>query len=279
MEHWIRRWHLPFGSELMAIVVLAAGSTDPIAALERKQQALFEKIAPSVVFISDKRAFGSGFYVQPNLVLTNAHVVEGANRVNVVLHDGRRVVGNVVERASDKIDLALVEVPEAGKPLTLATRSELRVGTWVASVGHGMGGIWTFTTGMISNIYPAGHERPVFQTQIPLNPGASGGPVFDSAGNVLGIVTAGIEDSNAINFAIRSDVATLKLERLATNCDCLVVLAPKGANVFVDGKMRGTGPRVVLQAEKRTYQVFTVIDGKMKEMKATYPATKTVDLR
>lgn len=262
-----------------AALLLAAAPSDPISEIERKQQALFEKIAPSVVFISDKRKFGSGFYVEPNLVLTNAHVVEGASRVDVILHDGRRAIGTVVERAADKIDLALIEVSEPGKPLALASGEDLRVGTWVASVGHGMGGIWTFTTGMISNIYPAGDARPLFQTQIPLNPGASGGPVVNSSGKVLGIVTAGIEDSNAINFAIRSDVATLKLERLATSCECLVILAPKDANVFVDGKMRGAGPRVVVQAERRTYNVFTVVDGKMKESKVTYPATKTVDLR
>lgn len=269
---------MPSVFELAALAVLAAPS-DPIAGLEQRQQALFEKIAPSVVFLSQDGSFGSGFYVQSNLVLTNAHVVEDGDRVDVVLHDGRRAIGTVVERAADKIDLALVEVSETGKPLRLATQANLRVGTWVASVGHGMGGIWTFTTGMISNIYPQGHERPVFQTQIPLNPGASGGPVFDGSGKVLGVVTAGIEESNAINFAIRSDVATLKLERLATDCNCLVVLAPKAVNVFVDGKMRGVGPRVVVPAVKGTYHVFIVVGGKMKESKVKYPATRTVDLR
>lgn len=146
---------------------------------------------------------GSGFFVEPRLILTNAHVVKGREKVDVVLHDGRRVEGMVVERAVDDVDLALIEIATEGKPLELDAKGELQVGTWVASVGHGMGGVWSYTTGMISNIYPNGAERPVFQTQIPLNPGASGGPIFDRRGMVLGIVMSGIEDSNSINFAIR----------------------------------------------------------------------------
>lgn len=263
---------------LTAVPALARAG-DPLAEIEAKQQKLFETVAPSVVFISRENAFGSGFFVDQDLVLTNAHVVKGRDKVEVVMHDGKRVQGTVVERASGDVDLALVRVVARARPLPLDSKGDLRVGTWVASVGHGLGGIWTFTTGMISNIYPRGQQRPVFQTQIPLNPGASGGPVFDREGRVLGIVTSGIEDSNDINFAIRTDVAFESLAGLSGKCACLVVLAPPAASIFIDGKLRGQGPRLVIAAEPKRFHVLVTSGETMKEETVTFPDRKSVDLR
>jgi S1-C subfamily serine protease len=148
----------------------------------------------------------------------------------------------------------------------------------VASIGHGLGGIWTFTTGMVSNIYPDRGERPVFQTQIPLNPGNSGGPVLDRRGRVVGVVTAGIRDSNSINFAIRSDVAVRKLAKLQASCECLVILAPPDVPVFVDGELAGKRPRVAVPADARAYEVFAVVAGQMRKRIATFPKGREVDL-
>jgi len=153
------------------------------------------------------------------------------------------------------------------------------VGSWVGSIGHGRGAIWTFNTGMISNIYPDGAERPVFQTQIPLNPGNSGGPIFDRRGQVLGIVTAGIHDASSINFGIGMEVARRSLKKLGAICDCLVVLAPAGVPVFVDGAMAGTGPRVVVPVSEKTHEVFAVILGQMKKAKVKFPQTREVELK
>jgi S1-C subfamily serine protease len=242
---------------------------------------MYERIGPSVVFISSEGGFGSGFFVDGDgLVLTSRHVVGRAAQVKVVLSDGRTLPGRVVELAADTIDLALVQVEAKKTPaLMLQSKHELRVGSWVASVGHGRGGIWSFNVGMVSNIYPAGSDRPVFQTQIPLNPGSSGGPVVDRQGRVVGIVTAGIENSNNINFAIRSEMALRSLSRLSASCACLTVTAPAGVPVFVDGKMAGTGPRVVVPAEPRSYEVFAVIDGAMKKRRLRYPDERAIDLK
>jgi serine protease Do len=254
---------------------------DPIAQLESARQQLFEAIAPSVVFIGAGDGFGSGFFVSNDgLVLTNAHVVGKNEQVDVVLHDGRRLRGQVVERGLDNLDLALVSVPVTGvAPVPIGDSSALRVGTWVASIGHGRGGVWTFTDGMVSNIYPAGSERPVFQTQIPLNPGNSGGPILDRNRQVVGIVTAGLTDSNAINFAIPIDAALRALPRLSDLASCLVITAPAGVAVFVDGKMAGKGPRVVVPAQDRTYEIFAVIDGQMQRQRATYPRIRKVEFK
>ncbi|MGQ0506985.1 MAG: S1C family serine protease [Myxococcaceae bacterium] len=253
--------------------------TDLLQELERQQQELFERLAPSVVFIRDEDSFGSGFFIDSDgLILTNAHVVGKASELHVVLHDGRKVVGKVLERAPDRLDLALVKAEVSGvKAVPTASISELRVGNWVGAVGHGHGAAWTFNTGMVSNIYPVDSERPFFQTQIPLNPGNSGGPVFDRQGRVLGVVTAGITGANGINFAISLDVARRALPLIAKQCSCVVVNAPKGAPIFVDGKLVGTGPRVVLQtSEGKTHDVFSLVGSQRKRATVTYPAQKEV---
>jgi S1-C subfamily serine protease len=266
---------------LTALAPPVYADRDPIATLEAREQQIFDKIGPSVVFISTDEGFGSGFFVaQDGLILTSAHVVGRAEQVNVVSADGKKWRGKVVERAAGEVDLALVRIDKQNAPmLELVTSPELRVGSWVGSVGHGRGGVWAYNTGMVSNIYPNGTERPVFQTQIPLNPGSSGGPIVDRRGRVVGVVTAGMRDSNSLNFAIRSEVAVRTLRLLESTSNCFTVEAPAGVAVFVDGKMAGTGPRVVVPAEPRVYEVFAVIGGTMKRLKVRYPADRKVTLK
>ena len=258
----------------------ASADSDPLAALEAREEQIFERIGPSVVFISTEGGFGSGFFVGADgLILTSAHVVGRSDTVSVVTSDGKKWRGKVVERAAGDIDLALVDIDGSAVPvLELAVKPTLRVGSWVASVGHGRGGIWAFNTGIVSNIYPDGADRPVFQTQIPLNPGSSGGPIVDRHGRVVGIVTAGLRDSNSLNFAIRSEVAFRSLRLLEADA-CLTIEAPSGTPVFVDGKMVGTGPRVLVMAEPRSYEIFAVIGGVMKKLKVRYPEQHRVTLK
>jgi S1-C subfamily serine protease len=263
----------------LSLAPSVARAADALAELERQQTQLFEKVGPSVVFISTADGFGSGFFVEPGLVLTNAHVVRDVRTATVVIADGRKVEGRVAEKAAEDIDLALVRVPVTDvEPLPLDEGRELRVGSWVGSVGHGRGGIWSFVTGMVSNIYPAGSQRSIFQTQIPLNPGSSGGPIIDRRGRVVGVVTAAMKESNSMNFAIRADVALRVLSLLGAKCACVTVTAPPDVNVFVDGALVGKGPRVVFPAEARTYEVSALVRGVMKRVTVRYPAERTVTL-
>lgn len=259
---------------------VAHGEEDPLAAVEAYEQGLFQQVAQSVIFISSGGGFGSGFFVTDDgLALTNKHVVGDAEEVRVVLQNGRRYDARVIERAEGTIDLALIHVPlESAEPLRLTGFEDLRVGSWVGSVGHGAGGIWTFTKGMVSNIYPAEESRPIFQTQIPLNPGASGGPVFDRRGRVVGVVTSGLSDTNSVNFAIRSDVALSSLEELAEQCHCLTINAPDGVPVFVNGTMVGTGPELVVQISDGEHEIFAVINGEMNKKTVAFPATREMSL-
>jgi len=254
---------------------------NPLKEIEQQQQQLFEKVAPSVVFVSNGHGFGSGFFINDEgLILTNQHVIGNSKKLTVVLHDGRKVAASFVEKASDNVDLALIKV-DLGKvtPLDIYSRKLIKVGSWVGSIGHGEGGIWTFNTGMISNIYPNGNSRPVFQTQIPLNPGNSGGPIFNRDGDVVGIVTSGLIDSNNINFGIRIDHAVRYLEAIAKNGSNLTIKAPAGVPIFVNGQMAGKGPKIVIDAKNSDYIVFAVIKGKMKKVEFTYPNKKIIELK
>lgn len=264
---------------LLGLVGFAAAA-DPVAAIENHQQALYRRTAPSVVFISNQVGFGSGFIVREDgLILTNAHVVGSRTEVDVVRLDGTTVKGTVVEKA-DKLDLALIDIPGSGMPTIpmAADPDAVRVGAWAASVGHGRGGIWTFTTGMVSNRYQDDGVT-VFQTQIPVNPGNSGGPIVDRAGTVIGIVTAGMVDAQAINFAIPAFEAVRALDKLDGTCQCLTVRAPAGAAVFVDGAMVGTGPTVRVPTTPGDHEVFAIIGGEKVDRTANWPDKAEIELK
>lgn len=264
---------------MILLGVHLAFASDALATVESEQQAIFDKVAPSVVYMVTPAGLGAGFFVATDgLILTAAHVVQGGDDVEVIRIDGSHQTGHVVERA-EGTDLALVDTNWTQTPaLKLSDGRALRVGSWIASIGHGEGGGWTFTTGMVTNIYPAGNEHPVFQTQIPLNPGNSGGPVVDRYGDVVGIVNAGIPSAQAINFATRADVALRTLTRLGGACDCLVISAPTGVPVFVDGAMVGMGPRVVVSLQPGKHNIFVVVGGTRIERVVTWPGTSDITL-
>lgn len=270
---------------LAAVLLVATGSAahakgdDVLLALEQRNTKVFKKIAPAVVFVANGKSFGSGFFVSSDgLILTNRHVVGKASKVEVVLRDGTRLPGRVVERA-ENLDLALIRIEKKETlQLPLGKASQLEVGSWVASVGHGRGMVWTYNAGLVSNVHTAADQESVFQTQIPLNPGNSGGPIVDRHGVVVGIVTAGLTESNSINFGIKIGSALRALSTLEPLCNCLVVHTPGREPIFLDGEMAGVGPRLALSVRAGDYEVFAVIEGKMRKRRIVFPSTEKVYL-
>ena len=254
----------------------AAAEPHPLEALERAQQEIYARVAPSVVLLATPTSLGSGVAVGPGgLVLTNRHVVGKATRLEAVLLDGRRASATLV-RAAEDLDLALVSVAAEVPVATLTRGAPVHIGAWVASVGHGAGGGWTFTTGMVTNIYPAGQDRAVFQTQLPVNAGNSGGPVLDREGRAIGVVTAGLTESDSINFAIRMEEAFRAFPELDAVCGCLVVTAPANVPVFVDGAHAGTGPRLVLWPAPGVHEASAVVDGRLARVPFSFPEVHAV---
>jgi S1-C subfamily serine protease len=171
-------------------------------------------VAPAVVVIRSGQVLGSGFAVSPELIITAGHNVLGASQVAVTLHDGRILRGEVVETSRDGLDVALVRIPAASTDvLEISARPDVRAGSVVAVVGHGDRSLWSLSTGHVSNVAPAGPDAALLALQVPLRPGASGAPVVDRAGRVVGMVSYGAP--GAVAFAVRSDGVLRSLAGLA----------------------------------------------------------------
>lgn len=160
-------------------------------------------------------ALGSGFIIDPSgLIVTNQHVIEGANTITVTLNDGSTLPATLVGR-DDKTDLALLLV-HPKSPLTAAEFGDsdrAHVGDWVIAIGDPFGLGSSVTAGIISarnRDIAAGPYDDFIQTDAPINRGSSGGPLFDMDGRVVGIASAIYSPSGGsvgVGFAIPSNMA------------------------------------------------------------------------
>ncbi|MCE5284192.1 MAG: DegQ family serine endoprotease [Deltaproteobacteria bacterium] len=155
---------------------------------------------------------GSGFIInREGYILTNNHVVEGADQIKVKLAGGDELAGRIVGR-DPKTDLALikVEASSALHPLTLGDSDALKVGSWVVAVGSPFGLEQTVTAGIVSakgRVIGSGPYDNFIQTDASINPGNSGGPLINLQGQVVGINTAIIASGQGIGFAIPINMA------------------------------------------------------------------------
>lgn len=155
---------------------------------------------------------GSGFVISPDgLVLTNAHVVNGADEITATLSDGRTATAKVLGYDVD-MDLALLKLTEPGPwaHVELGDSEATEVGDWVLAMGNPLGLGHTVTAGIVSaKGRVLGHrlfgDRAFIQTDAAINQGNSGGPLFDLNGRVVGINTMIIAGANTVGFAIPID--------------------------------------------------------------------------
>jgi serine protease Do len=159
-----------------------------------------------VVVVNPEGRLGSRFFVKPDVVLTNWHVVEGAKFVEMTMYDGQETFGKVM--ATDaRLDLALVRVQSRGKPVTFYTENRLDLGQTVEAIGHPEHLKFSITRGVISAIrkhnYTEGKPVLYIQTDTPINHGNSGGPLF-LGDKVIGLNTWGKDKKIAegLNFAV-----------------------------------------------------------------------------
>ena len=159
-----------------------------------------------------QKSLGSGFIISSDgYILTNNHVVDGADEIKVKFDNGKELKGEV--RGSDaKLDLALIKVVSDEKlPVApLGDSDELQVGEWVMAVGNPFGLSETVTAGIVSakgRVIGSGPYDDFIQTDASINPGNSGGPLFNAKGEVIGINSAIIAGGQGIGFAIPVNMA------------------------------------------------------------------------
>lgn len=158
---------------------------------------------------------GSGLVVSSDgMILTNQHVVDGADRVDVVLVSGKTYAAQILG-ASPVVDIAILKIPASGlRVVTLGDSDDLQVGQQAIAIGNPLGFEHTVTVGVVSalnRIIPEGGAslRDLIQTDASINPGNSGGPLLDSCGRVIGINTAvvtGDQGVGGLGFAIPINV-------------------------------------------------------------------------
>jgi serine protease Do len=162
----------------------------------------------------ESRSLGSGFVIsQDGYVLTNAHVVEGADEITVKFTDKREFKAKVVG-ADKRTDIALIKIDATGLPaVRFGDPSKLKVGEWVVAIGSPFGFENTVTAGIVSakgRSLPQENFVPFIQTDVAINPGNSGGPLFNMRGEVVGInsqIYSRTGGFMGLSFAIPADVA------------------------------------------------------------------------
>ena len=225
---------VPFPSPLPAVVIPANEVSKTLTTVE-----VVKLLKPSVVHIANDQVV-TGMFSQPmprsgvgsgvvlddkGRILTNNHVIQGAQSVTATLSDGRSYPASVVG-TDPKTDLAVIQI-EAVKldPARLGDSKTLEVGEDVIAVGHALGlkGGPTVSKGVVSALgrtIEIDNQRSMvdlIQTDASINPGNSGGPLANSKGEVIGINTAIIQGSNGIGFAINIDDAKIIVKQLIQN--------------------------------------------------------------
>ena len=166
-----------------------------------------------------QRGLGSGFIISPDgYVVTNDHVIDKADDIEVILEGGKKYKAEVVGEDSTT-DLALLKIdPEEELPVAAFGDSEkLEIGDWVVAIGNPFGLGHTVTAGIVSakgRVLGLGNYDDFIQTDAATNPGNSGGPLFNLKGKVIGVNTAIVAGGQGIGFAIPINMASLIVEQL-----------------------------------------------------------------
>jgi len=257
MKDWLARGAMPLLLVLLAVIAawpyagvfFSSGSSSrtveprgELSALERSTIEIFERVSPSVVQVAGRpasnrfseddaahTASGTGFiWDQAGDIVTNNHVVQGADVLAVRLPSGEAVQADIVGLAPN-YDLAVIRIRGATQlppPVPIGTSGDLKVGQSAFAIGNPFGLDQSLTSGVISALkrrLPTNNGREianVIQTDAAINPGNSGGPLLDSAGRLIGVTTGIISPSGSnagIGFAIPVDTVDRIVPELIRN--------------------------------------------------------------
>ena len=189
-----------------AMVFVAAASSSALA--EKTTREIYDQSKNAVVLLISydlngaPASQGSGFYFETNRIASNFHVVKGASSVRF------RVIGSKQWHAAKKIasvstdlDLAVLEVDQTGPPLKISSVESVGVGDKIVAIGNPEGLEGSVSEGIVSGVRGTGRFR-ILQITAPISHGSSGGPLFTAAGEVVGVTTSSLMDSQNLNFAV-----------------------------------------------------------------------------
>ncbi len=184
----------------------------------------FRRFAPQMPREQESQSLGSGFIISADgYIMTNAHVVDSADKITVRLTDKREFRAKVIG-ADRRTDVALLKIEATGLPkINVGDPNKLKVGEWVIAIGSPFGFDSSVTAGIVSakgRSLPQDNFVPFIQTDVAINPGNSGGPLFNMSGEVVGInsqIYTRSGGSMGLSFAIPIDVATQVAEQLRSS--------------------------------------------------------------
>lgn len=191
---------------IIATVIIA--SLPARAFADKSTRDIYEENKGTVVLLLayDSRgmpsSLGSGFYFETNRIASNFHVVDGASRIafRVIgskdMHEVKRVAS-----VSKALDLAILEVEQEQRPVKIASIDKIGVGDKVVAIGNPRGLEGSVSEGIVSAIRGS-EDVKILQITAPISPGSSGGPLFSPSGEVIGVTTATLRDSQSLNFAV-----------------------------------------------------------------------------
>jgi S1-C subfamily serine protease len=221
---------------------------------------VYKKAAPATVLVVTDQRLGSGVVISSQgEMLTNWHVIEGASHIAVVFKPQRGVevkrelaFAAIPLKVDQIADLALLQIqapPQNLNVLSLGDITKVEVGQDVHAIGHPEGEVWTYTTGIISQIRPHYqwkgpddllHQSTVIQTQTALNPGNSGGPLLNDQGEIIGINSFRGE-GEGLNYAVAADVVAGFLQQPASTAAAPAAPAPRPSSY----RTESYGPNIV----------------------------------
>lgn len=174
-----------------------------------------ENLYNSVTVVYTNKGLGSGFAIDQNTVITNAHVVNGFSTVTVKLYNGKSCVGKVT-KIDKNIDLALIQVDETLTPLKLVSEDSISIGKEVYAIGAPEDIPYTMTKGIVSAKNRKIKNHEYIQIDASINSGNSGGPLVNENGEVIGINTMKLLDAEGIGFAIGTSNINNFINNVAT---------------------------------------------------------------
>jgi len=223
----------------------AKDPTDDTPALED----VVSRVSPAVVLVENGNARGTAFFVTPDTLLTNVHVIRGAMSVIIRRSDGTVTTARVERQASD-YDIAVLQISNplpTQQTIRLISALNARPGGEVIAIGSALGMLQnTVTRGIVSAVRKSGTAL-LIQTDAAVNPGNSGGPLLDRKGNAIGITTMGFTERQGLSFAVAIDHAQALLagrslpatQPLASSTGDFEVLSPAQMSEHDEARAEG----------------------------------------